>query len=307
MQNKYIELKQRRDLGGIISTYFDFFKYNLKSFTNIFISYNGIFIFLLLGVSYLLVTGFIGMANASSGLSNTTEDESLMYIGFGFLLFFVIFIAVAALNYSLASAYLITYNKERKIITDKKQVWAVVNKNIGKIIVFILLLVVIYIGVSIVNMIIGIIPLIGFFANLIVGFAVTAWFGVSFMVMLNENKNASNAFGEGWNLVVGSFWKSVLVNLVLGFLVGILLLQFMLVPGILIGVYSFHLVDTNINIGESAVAKIIYIISTCIFLVIFTYSQSLSQFINGILYFSLHEGKYNIYTQERINQIGSGD
>jgi len=56
-QEKYIELRVDRDFGDIISTYFDFFKQNLKKFTNVFLSYNGIFLIGLLIVSYLLVSG----------------------------------------------------------------------------------------------------------------------------------------------------------------------------------------------------------------------------------------------------------
>jgi len=61
-QEKYIELRVDRDFGDIIQLpYFDFFKQNLKKFTNVFLSYNGIFLIGLLIVSYLLVSGVIGL------------------------------------------------------------------------------------------------------------------------------------------------------------------------------------------------------------------------------------------------------
>lgn len=44
MKDKYIPLQVDRDFGEIVSIYFDFFKQNIKKFTNIFISYNGIFL-----------------------------------------------------------------------------------------------------------------------------------------------------------------------------------------------------------------------------------------------------------------------
>jgi len=64
-------------------------------------------------------------------------------------------------------------------------------------------------------------------------------------------------------------------------------------------------VDTGIDIGNSAVAKIVWIIAVWILLIVTTYSQALSQFINGILYFSLHEQTYNEFTRAKIEQIGS--
>ncbi len=310
MQDNYIELKQNRDLGEIITVYFDFFKQNLRSFTNIFISYNGIFILLILGISYLLVTGFLGLYDSTNGFgSNPSDsDSAFMFIGVGFFLFFIVFLIIAALNYSLASGYMIAYERQKKIVEDKQQVWQFVKQNFGNIFVFILLLVLIYIGFMIVSLILAIIPIIGTLVQYVFQFAMTAWLGVSFMVMLNENKGAADAFGEGWELVKNNFWKCVGVNFILGLLVGLLILFVIVsIPGVIGGVYTYFMIDAGADLANSAVAKIIYTLSLCFILIILTYSQSLSQFINGILYFSLHEQKYNINTREKIEQIGNGE
>ncbi|WP_152537341.1 hypothetical protein [Aquimarina pacifica] len=307
MENKYIELKRRRDLGDMISTYFDFFKQNLKSFTNIFINYNGILILLLLGASYLMVTGFMGMLGTRSGFGNPSDLESNFYIGLGAIIFFFVLVMVAALNYSLASAYMITYDKDEKIVDDKTKVWDYVKNNLGRIIVFILLLFAIYIAYTIVAFIFIIIPIIGALAQYVLNFALLSWLGISFMVMLNEDKSPTDALGEGWDLVKSNFWKCVGVNFILGLLIGLLLILLLVIPGTLVGFYSFHAVDTGVNMADSPVAKIIYTFSLCLVLIVMAYSQSLSQFINGILYFSLHEEKYNINTRSKIDQIGAGE
>lgn len=307
MNENYIELKQRRDVGEIVSTYFDFFKQNVKSFTNVFISYNGVFIFLLLGASYLLVTGFIGVFNTQSGFDNSSKDESALYIGFGLILFFGVFLVIAALNYSLASAYIIQYDKKQQVIENRTEVWSIVKSNSSSIIVFILLLVVIYIVYSIVNLIVSIIPILGFFASLLMSFGISSWLGVSFMSMFYEKKSPTEALGEGWDLVKSNFWKCVGTNFILGMLIGILLLLLLMIPGVIVIVYTWHVVDSGFNVGDSIVAKIIYTFGLCILLIVSAYSQSLSQFINGILYFSLHEEKYNIHTREKINQIGASE
>src|SRR5690606_33124137 len=67
MAEQYIELRVNRDFGDILSVYFDFLRQNLKKFTNVFLSYNGIFIIGLLISSYLLVTGFVGMISMADG------------------------------------------------------------------------------------------------------------------------------------------------------------------------------------------------------------------------------------------------
>lgn len=307
MNENYIELKQRRDVGEIVSTYFDFLKQNIKSFTNVFISYNGIFIFLLLGASYLLVTGFIGMFNAESGLGNSSKVESTMYIGFGAILFLVVFMVIAALNYSLASAYIIQYDKKQQIIENRTDIWSIVKHNSSNIIVFILLLVVIYIVYNIINFIVSIIPILGFFASLIMSFGISSWLGVSFMAMFYENKSPTEALGEGWDLVKNNFWKCVGTNFILGMLLFLLICLILTTPGVIVGVYTWHVVDSGFNVEDSIVAKIVYTFGLCILFIVFAYSQSLSQFVNGILYFSLHEEKYNIHTREKINQIGESE
>jgi len=306
MPQKKIELRQRLDVGDLVTVYFDFLKQNLKSFTNIFISFNGIFILSFLGVSYLFVTGIIGLIGSSSGMdSNSSEIDSALYLGFGVFIYLLIFIAVAALNYSISSSYLSLYVSEENTEIDKKSVWKKVKKNLSNIIVFILLLIVIYVAYFIISVILAIIPIIGSIAQYILNFAMTSWFGVSFMVMLHEKQSVSNSFSEGWNLVFKNFWKCVGVNLIVGLLIAILLLLMLSIPGILVGFYTFHAVENDVDLMTSVTAKIIWIVTLWVFLIIITYSQALTQFINGILYFSLNEQTYNEFTRSKIEQIGS--
>ncbi len=306
MPQKKIELRQRLDLGGLITIYFDFLKQNFKNFTNIFISYNGIFILSFLGISYLLVTGFIGVFGATTGLNTTTtEIESGLYLGFGVFLYLIVFIIVAALNYSLSSSYISLYVSQEHIEIEKKTVWEKVKNNLSNIIVFVLLLLLIYVGFFILSFILAIIPILGTIAQYILSFAMTSWFGISFMVMLHEKKGVTDSFSEGWNLVIKNFWKCVGVNLIIGILTAIILILVLSIPGILVGIYTFHAVETNVDLMNSVVAKIIWIVAFWIFLIVITYSQALTQFINGILYFSLHEQTYNDNTRAKIEQIGS--
>jgi uncharacterized protein involved in cysteine biosynthesis len=307
MENEHIELKQRRELGDIITIYFEFFKKNLKGFLNIFISYNGIFILGFLGVSYLLVTGFVGVFRDSQIAGSAQEMESTLYIGFGSLGFVLLFLATAILNYSLAASYIINYEKNEKPLIDKKQVWSLVSNNLARIILFVLLFIGIYLGVAIFGLILSIVPLVGTLAYYVLMLAYTAWMGVSFMVMLYENRGVSDALTEGWHLVKRYFWKSVLVNLVISLLLTLLMLVVLLIPGVLIGVYAFLSLEYGIDLANSPYANIVWTLALSILLIIYSFNQSLSQFINGILYFNLHEETYNETTRKRIDQIGASE
>lgn len=77
-----------------------------------------------------------------------------------------------------------------------------------------------------------------------------------------------------------------------------------LVPGILTGIYVFHAVDTNINVSESVFATIIFTFTFFMIIVATILSNTLQQFSNGMLYFSIHEEKYNYNTRSKIEQIG---
>ncbi|CAG2533868.1 hypothetical protein [Maribacter dokdonensis] len=312
MKDNYIPLKVNREFGGIISAYFDFFKQNIKSFTNVFLSYNGVFLIGLLITSYLLVSGFIGMIAHESGQSPfsdnlAAEEEYYVYLGIGGFLFFVIFLGVAFLNYSLSTSYMIKYEETKDSNVDKKEVWQYAKSQFGNILLFVLLLIPIYLVYFIVAIILAIIPLLGFFAQYIVQFFLTAWIGVSFFDMLQNKKSVTDALGEGWKLVTGSFWKSIGVNFILGLLLGLLLMIALIIPGIIIGVYTFHVVENDVDYTNSIVSTIVYTLGLSIFLIIAVYGQCLSQFINGILYYALHEKTYNENTRARIEQIGQND
>jgi uncharacterized protein involved in cysteine biosynthesis len=306
--NAYIELKVNRDLGGIITTYFDFLKQNIKKFTNIFLSYNGIFLVGLLIVSYLLVTGFVGMIasdnNSGFGTSGDGLEAYSVYFIAGGILFFIIFILIAVLNYSLAGSYMIKYEEEKGMNFEKKQVWSFVKEHLGEIVLFVMLLILIYIAMTIVNFVFLIIPIVGFIAQYIIQFFVTAWIGVSFFILLQENKGVTEAYGAGWNLVTKDFWKSVGVNFILGLLNGVLLMVVLIIPGILVGLYSFHIVENDVDAGASIIPTIVYTLALCSFLIVLVYTQCLTQFVNGILYYALHEKTYNTNTRSKIDEIG---
>ncbi|MGO4919732.1 hypothetical protein [Maribacter spongiicola] len=312
MKDNYIPLRVNRDFGGIVSVYFDFFKQNIKNFTNVFISYNGVFLIGLLITSYLLVSGFMGMiaqesGNNSFGGGNEFEQDYYIYLGIGGFLFFIIFLGIAFLNYSLSTSYMIKYVETRDNTVDKKEVWELAKSQFGNIFVFVLLLIPIYFVFIIAAIILAIIPILGIFAQYIVQFFLTAWVGVSFFDMLEKKKGVTEALGEGWKLVTTNFWKSVGVNFIMGLLLGMLLVIALIVPGIIIGVYTFHVVENNVDYSHSIVSTIVYTLGTCIVLIIAVYGQCLTQFVNGVLYFALHEKTYNENTRATIEQIGQND
>jgi hypothetical protein len=306
MTKNYVPLRVNRDFGDIINTYFDFFKRNIKKFTNVFISYNGIFLIGLLVASYLMVSGILGLIEIENNFGIETANEEDFYIpmAIGGGLFFLIFLMVGALNYGLSTSYMVLYDNDPTESFEKKDVWAYTKSHMGSIILFILLLFVIYIGFLIVSIFFLIIPIVGSLAQYVLQFFISAWVGVSFFEMLQNKKSVGAALSEGWNLVKNNFWRSVGVNFVMGLLLFILLMLMMTVPGVLFGIYTFHVVENSVSLTSNVVATVIYTICLTLALIVLIYGQCLTQFVNGILYYTLHEKTYNINTRKRIAQIG---
>lgn len=313
MAEQHIELRVNRDFGDILSVYFEFLKQNLKRFTNVFLSYNGIFIIGFLISSYLFVTGFVGMISEEgtgygTGLASASGDSSnWVYIVVGGVLYLMILIVVFCLNYSLCSSYLHLYEQSKGGDFGKREVWAHSKENFGKTLLFILMLIPLFIGVFIVAIFMTIIPILGMFAQYIVQFFVTAWIGVSFFAMITQKMGVGDGFSEGWRLVTANFWKSIGVNFILGLLNGILMMVILMIPGIIIGIYTYHVVENNVDVGSSVLATSLYTLALCIFMVLMVYAQCLSQFVNGILFYALHEKMYNTNTRSKIEQIGQAD
>lgn len=310
-EENYIELNVDREFGEIISLYFDFFKANIKKFTNIFLSYNGIFLIGLVLVGYLLVSGMIALIGNQQNLLTdtigTVEQSAWIYLAVGGTLFFLIFFAVAVMNYSLSTSYMILYEENKGQGFGKSDVWGKVIDKLGNIVVFILLLIALFSALMFVAIILAFIPLVGMLAQYVIQYFVMAWIGVSFFVMLKENRSVTDSLGEGWNLVSKNFWKAVGVNFILGLLIGLLFMVVLMIPAILTGIYTFHVVQNNVDVGDSIVSTLVYTLGTCILLITAVYSQCLSQFVNGILYFALREKTYNLHARSKIDQIGSQD
>lgn len=308
MKDKYIELRINRDFGDILTTYFEFLRQNIKKFTNVFLSYNGVFLIGLLITSYLLVSGFVGLISESSGIygisgGQSTDETYWYYIIAGGVLFFLIFLVASGLNFSLSTSYILKYEEHKGVDFDKTMVWNHSKSKLGRTFLFILLLVPMYLVLLFVLVIISFIPFLG---NLVQIF-MTAWIGVSYVCMFEEDKGVTEALGEGWNLVTKNFWKSIGTNFILALLNFLLLSLCMLVPIIIISVFTFHIIENNIAVDSSITPSILYTVGLCLLLIIFLYSHCLSQFVNGILFYALHEKTYNVNTRSKIEQIGQSN
>lgn len=303
MQNKYIELRNRNTFGEIINVYFDFLKQNIKPFLNQYLRYNFISFILILGCGYLLVTGFMGMASRDFRFGMSTNEEYLNYLIAGAICLVVVLFVTYFINYSFTSSYMVQYKATKNNITSQG-VWRGILNNLGSVIVFLLLGVVIYIVFLIISFIIALIPLIGAFAQYALSFLLSTVFGFTFISIFEKDQGLGIALNESWELSIKNFWTIVGYSIVIGFLNMLLTFLVLFIPGFLFGIYMYFQITAENNLLESTTASIIFTLSFCLFIIIFSFSQALSQISYGVLYYNLHEKKYNTFLQSQIDEIG---
>ncbi|MUU77561.1 hypothetical protein [Winogradskyella endarachnes] len=303
MNEKYIELRTRSTFGDIINTYFLFLKHNFKSYTNLYLRYNAVSIILTLICSYLLVTGFMGLASQDFrfGMGNNVATES--YFIAGVIILFLIVFVTSLINYSFSSAYVADYVKHEGEI-ESKRIWNSILNSIGTIFVFILIGALIVFGYFIITMVLAFIPFLGMIAQYGLNFTLSAVFGLTFMSIFSTSKGVGDALSEGFSFTMSNFWRIVLYGLVIGILNSMITMLIISIPSVIIGIYAYFSIESNIDLTTSTFATLIFTFGFAAFLLSFIYTQALSQISYGILYYNLNEVKYNLFLQKKIDEIG---
>lgn len=303
MNKNYIELRTRSTFGDIINTYFLFLKHNFKAYTNLYLRYNAISIILTLICSYLLVTGFMGLASKDFrfGMGSNIATES--YLIAGVIILFLIVFVTSLINYSFSSAYIADYvNNEGDVAS--KRIWKSILNNIGAVVLFILIGGLMYVVYFIISALLAFIPLLGMLVQYGLSFTMTAVFGLTFMSIFSTNKGFGEALSEGFNFTFSNFWRIVLYGLVIGILNLMITMLIISIPSVIIGIYVYFSVESNVDLATSTFATLVFTFGFAAFLLSFIYTQALSQISYGILYYNLNEVKYNVFLQKKIDQIG---
>ena len=257
MNEKYIELRTRSTFGDIINTYFLFLKHNFKAYTNLYLRYNAISIVLTLICSYLLVTGFMGLVSRDFrfGMGNNVATDNYFIAG-AIILLLVVFIT-SLINYSFSSAYLAEYVKNDGEIVSKN-IWKSILRNIGTIILFILIGGLLYIVYIIISMVVSFIPLLGMIIQYGLSFTMTAIFGLTFMSIFSTKKGFGEAISEGFDLTFSNFWRVILFGLVIGILNLMITALIISLLSFIIGIYAYFSVDSNVVITSSTFATLLF-------------------------------------------------
>lgn len=303
MNEKYIELRTRSTFGDIINTYFLFLKHNFKDYTNLYLRYNAISIILTLICSYLLVTGFMGLASQDFRFGMGSNIASESYFIAGAIIFCLILFVTSLINFSFSSAYVADYVENEGEI-ESKRIWNSIINSLGTIFVFILIGGLIVVAYFIISMVLAFIPLLGMLAQYGLNFTLSAVFGLTFMSIFSTGKGVGDALSEGFSFTMSNFWRIVLYGLVIGILNAMITMLIISIPSVIIGIYAYFSIESSIDLTTSGFATFIFTLGFAAFILSFIYTQALSQISYGILYYNLNEVKYNLFLQKKIDEIG---
>ena len=305
MDNNYVEPRLRRDFGGILNAYFEFVRQNYKGILNGFIAYNGIFMILILLFGYFFITNMIEYAVAQSNWvgGDSPSETGALLAGLSVIFLFIVLGLAAVLNFSIASAYVSVYERDKQNNIDRKTVWRKLKPKLWGMIVYIISAVVLYLAYMVVNIILAFIPILGSLVSLLVALGFNVWMGLTVFSYIHGEGNVFEAFGEAWKLLFSAFWKSIGVNFVIGFILQIVLIALNMVPSVIMGIYIFNSVG-DASLDGDVFSQILIVIMIAMFSITFMLIQLFSQTVNGFLYFNLHEVNNNTYLRSRIEKLG---
>jgi hypothetical protein len=235
------------------------------------------------------------------GMGNNVETES--YFIAGVIILLLIVFVTSLINYSFSSAYIAEYVNNNGSI-ESKNIWRSILDNLGTIIIFILIGALMYGVYLAISVMVSFIPLLGMIVQYGMSFTMSAVFGLTFMAIFSTKKGFGEAISEGFDFTFFKFWRVVLFGLVIGILNLMISALIVSIPSVIIGIYVYFSVDSNVDIATSTFSTLVFTFGFTAFLLSFIYTQALSQLAYGILYYNLNEVKYNIFLQKKIDQIG---
>ena len=235
------------------------------------------------------------------GMGNNVATEGYFIAGVVILL--LIIFVTSLINYSFSSAFIADYANNNGEV-ESKRIWRSILNNIGTIIIFILIGGLLYLVYFMVSAVLAFIPLLGMLVQYGLSFTMTAVFGLTFMSIFSTKKGFGEALSEGLNFTFSNFWRGLLFGLVIGILNVMITALIISIPSVIIGIYVYFSIDSNVDLATSTFATLVFTIGFAAFLLSFIYSQALSQLSYGILYYNLFEVKYNVFLQKKIDQIG---
>ncbi|MFT4610938.1 MAG: hypothetical protein ACJA1H_002351 [Glaciecola sp.] len=313
-----MQLYKSRDFGEYFQDTFAFLKQNGKHLFKHFFIINGIFLLTLMVIGYFFSKFYTdvifgGILNGNStGLDEYMNQNSGVFIVL-FLVFIIVGLLAAVISYSFVPIYLKLYSKHKGKNFTATDIINTYKDNIGKIFIFLICGILIFIplifGIGILLFILAI-TIIGIFAMPLVIGAVSLFYQGALMEYLDEKRGIWDSFGYSWRMISSKFWAAIACVGIFYLISYIAQNVVALIPYIFGMVNIFTEIETNTLSDPMVIQKTMTVMLLAIFLLTFLVSSFLNvivQLNQGVVYYSLKEDNENINTKSDIDLIGSSE
>lgn len=317
------QLYKKRSFGDLISDTFSFLKITGKHFFKNYFTVIGIFLLVLLVLSYFVFKVYFEYAFSSLG---TTFGDDPMQRVFGnnvgmiilvFALFFILFIFISLLNYSFPVSYFRLYEKHKQTTNFSSQ--DIINEmksTSGKLIVFFLMTILILLGIIIVlGIIMGVSATINPILMVLIVFPfifigvpfLYIWITQTLYYQLNTDEGIMTALGKGWTSFMNNFWSNLGSTITVYVIITILGYVVTMIPYVfgIVGVFGAGVSD-NPLVDNSALPffGIMMTITTLVSMLTSFITYNLLFINQGMIYYSSVEQTENRAPQSEIDLIG---
>ncbi|WP_406684540.1 hypothetical protein N1F78_02110 [Seonamhaeicola sp. MEBiC1930] len=313
-----MQLYKSRGFSEFFQDTFAFLKQNGKHFFKHYFIINGVFLLILIAMGYFFTKFYTNLVfGGIIDSQSTTAIDDYMNENLGlFIIFILVFIIVALISaivsYAYVPIYLKLYEEKGEKNFTVKDVVSLYKMNISKLIIYVLCCLVLVIPMFIllfIGAMVLMITIIGILAIplLFGGFAL--FFTMSLMEYLENKKGIWECFGYSWSLISSKFWASI-GSVGLFYLMSYITQNVLSLIPYFFGMASFLTTIEQGGPTEEEIGSTMMIIMMFVFFLSFLVSAVLGiivQLNQGIVFYSLKEGKENIKTKDIIDQIGSGE
>lgn len=313
-----LQLYKSRDFGLFFKDTFAFLKTHGKHFFKNYLTVNGIFVLILVFISYIYSKEYedIVMRGAMAGNSiegfksyfNQYAEQIFIYGS----IYILVGMIVGVLNYAYVPIYFKLYERHKGANFTAKEITSELMANISKLMIFILASILIaipmFIFVAIVGFMMAItfigIPLLLFLAALVSFF----YHSALMEYIKSDEKGIFECFSYSAKLCFEKFFPTIgaigiflLIIIIAQSAIGILQVIIMLFSGVI----SFQNTNDLNQIDEWSTLFIILFILQILSYLFKLLCATVIQMNQAIVYYSLKEGIENINTQNTIEEIGS--
>lgn len=312
-----ITLFKKRTFSDLLSDSFNFFKLEGKHFFKNYFIVNGIFLLLLIVLSYFLFQVYfeaLTSGMASNGNSGYNFAEKLFNNNFGLIVggaifFAVLMLFITLLNFAYPVIYLKLYEKNNGNNFQISDIVKELKSKIGKMFLFFLLSL-----VTIFPLIVILLLILVLLSFLIIGIPLLIiTFPLLFSLMslslyeyLNNDSGFFNAIGKAFSYIFKQFWPILGSTIIIYIIIQTVMTIVSMIPYFIGMISIFSTIEENPNSQETFSTLGILMIVVFIISILANYILHNLLMINqGMIYYSIREKIENKSSFSDIDSIGT--